>query len=221
MSLRRVLFLCVFFLVLSLLIILEVAAVAEANPLTRGLPSQGEFDLSIQSPSNNTLSKNVNIPLNFTVNYTEQWNLKPYWCRTASIASIEVYLDGILSIQHISNQVDYYLNGTKTTYAGQNGPNNYSDWINQTSLGQHMLNVTANFSVQYHSNTMSWNEHEVISKIVYFTVEQQEPSASPMPPSTTDLLSNLMPILAIAAVIVIIVVASASLVYFKRKRGKP
>jgi hypothetical protein len=85
MNLRRDLFLCASFLALSLLIIPQVVGVAEANPLTRGLPSQGEFDLSIQSPSNNTLFGNGDIPLDFTVNYTEQWNLKPYWCRTSSM----------------------------------------------------------------------------------------------------------------------------------------
>jgi hypothetical protein len=42
-----------------------------------------------------------------------------------------------------------------------------------------------------------------------------------MPSSDTDILSNSMPILAIAAAIVIMVVASASLVYFRRRKGKP
>jgi hypothetical protein len=65
---------------------------------------------------------------------------------------------------------------------------------------------------------MSWNEHEVISKIVYFTVEPQEPSDSTMPSSATNLLSNSMALLAIASLIVIVVVASILLVYFKKHK---
>jgi len=207
--------------VVSLLIGIQVVEVVDANPLSMGLPNQGEFSVTIETPSNNTIFKKSNIPLNFIVNYTEQWNLYPYWCRIASIASIDVYLDGNLSIQHTSNQVDYYLNGTKTTYTILDGPSNYSDWLNQTSPGEHMLNVTANFSVQYHGNLMSWSEQEVTSKIVYFIVEPQVASASPIPSSPTDLLSNSMALIAVVFVIVILVVVSVSLVYFRRRKDKP
>jgi cobalamin biosynthesis Mg chelatase CobN len=207
-------------LAISILIGIQAVEVVGANPLSLGLPNQGEFGVTIETPSNNTIFKKSNIPLNFTISYTQQWNSYPYWCSYASIASIEVYLDGNLSIQHTSHQVDYYLNGTKTTYARQNDQNNYSDWVNQTSSGQHMLNVTAHFTIQYHDNTMSYSYPKVISKLVYFTVEQQEPSASTMPSSATDLLSNSMPILTIAIVIVIVAVACVSMVYFKRRKGK-
>jgi hypothetical protein len=202
----------------SMLIGTQAIEVVDANPLSRGLPNQGEFGVTIETPSNNTIFKKSNIPLNFTISYNEQWNSYPYWCSYASIASIEVYLNGNLSIQHTSHQVDYYLNGTKTTYANQNDQNNYSDWVNQTSSGQHILNVTAHFTIQYHDNTMSYSYPKVVSKIVYFTVEQQEPSASTMPSSATELLSNSIPILTITTVIVIVVVASISLVYFKKHK---
>jgi hypothetical protein len=130
-----------------------------------------------------------------------------------------VHLDGNLSIRHISNQIDYYVNGTKTTYAGQSGSNNYSDWINQTSLGQHMLNVTANFLIQHHDNTMSYSYHEVISKVIYFSIEPPKPSVSTTP--SFGLFSDSMALLAIVSLIVILAVASVSLVYFKRLKPKP
>jgi hypothetical protein len=217
MKRRYALFAVIF--AVSMLIGIQAIEVVDANPLSKGLPNQGEFDVTIETPSNNTLLKKSNIPLNFTIRYNEQWNSYPYWCSYASIASIEVQLDGHLSIQHTNHQVDYYLNGTKTTYIRQNDQNNYSDWVNQTSSGQHMLNVTAHFIIQYHDNTMNYSYAKVISKIVYFTVEIPEPSASTMP-SATDLLSNSIPILAITAVIAIVAVVSISLVVFRKRSQK-
>ncbi len=103
---RRYAIFAVIIATLMLTVGLQTVDVAEANPLSKGLPNQGEFGVTIETPSNNTIFKKSNIPLNFTISYNEQWNSYPYWCSYASIASIEVYLDGNLSIEHTSHQVD-------------------------------------------------------------------------------------------------------------------
>jgi hypothetical protein len=193
-------------IILSTILALVVSTidveVVDANPYPRdSLPDNGEFAVTIKTPNNNTLLRDGNIPLNFTVSYTEAWKAYPMWYYTASLSSIDVYLDG-----------------NKTGFDSQYGSNNYSGWINQTSPGQHMLNVTANFIIQYASFS---SFPKVVSKAVYFTVEQQEPIPSAVPSKDTDLLSNSMALLTIAIVIVVVAVASISLVYFKRRKGKP
>jgi hypothetical protein len=185
--------------VISLLIGIQAVEVVDANPIARdSLPNQEEFKVTIKTPYNNTSFKDSNIQLNFTVSFTEYWKAYPIGYYYASLSSVDVYLDRNLSVHY------------------KNHPNNYSYWINQTSTGQHILNVTANFVIQY-MGLGSSSYPKAISKIVYFTVEQQEPNPSTMPTSATDLLSNSMLILAIAAVIVIVAVAVVSLVYFKRR----
>jgi hypothetical protein len=188
--------------ILALVIGIQAVEVVDANPYPRdSLPDQGEFAVTIKTPNNNTLLRDGNIPLNFTVSYTEAWKAYPMWYYTASLSSVDVYLDG-----------------NKTSFDTQYGSNNYSGWINQTSPGHHVLNVTANFIIQYASFS---SFPKVVSKAVYFTVEQQEPIPSAAPSKDTDLLSNSMALLTIVIVIVILAVALVSLLYFKRRKGKP
>jgi hypothetical protein len=197
---RYALFVVMF--VVSMLIGIQAVEVVVANPYPRdSLPDNGEFAVTIKTPNNNTLLRDGNIPLNFTVSFTEAWKAYPMWYYTASLSSVDVYLDG-----------------NKTSFDTQYGSNNYSGWINQTSPGQHVLNVTANFLIQYASFS---SFPKVVSKAVYFTVEQHEPIPSAVPSKDTGLLSNSMALLTIAIVIVIVAVASISLVYFRRRKGKP
>ena len=213
--------------VISILIGVQAVEGVDANPVPWSYtPNQENPILAIETPQNHSNYK-CNVNVNFSVTTPVSWNAY-YQPLTPSriyyigeLDSIQVSLDG--------NLIKRYQ------YSDLN-QDRYILTLNDTSTGSHELNITL-LSFTYakgekydttaiDTNGISNGLHvykypNIVTDIVYFTAEQQEPSASTMPSSATDLLSNSMPILAIAAVIVIVAVAFVSLVYFKRRKGKP
>ncbi len=215
-------------LVLSLLVLLQGLQVLDANPVPWPYkPNQESPILAIETPQNHSNYK-YNVDVNFSVTIPDSWNAHYHPLTPSEIHyigeldSIQVNLDGnLIRLYQYSdlNQDKYVLP------------------LNGTSIGSHSLNITL-LSFTYakgekfddtaiDTNGISDGLHvykypNIVTDIVYFRVEQQQPSPSIMPSSTStaDLSTNSVPILAIASVIVIIAVASIVLVYFRR-RGTP
>jgi hypothetical protein len=216
----------------SLLIGLQAVEVVDANPFVwPTTPNQDKPTLAIKTPQNNEVLNTIDNPyLNFTVNNPQSWYKVHSSMMTFELGlttSVDIYIDGNLS-NHFIDHHDY----TNPAYDFTN----FSVNLNQTNPGSHSANVTVYAYTLYlgppidkthvlRENTTDGPLYKfpmVVSETVNFTINKQiEPSSSIMPSLSTDLLSNSMLILAIASVIIIVAVASLSLVYFRRRRGKP
>ena len=216
----------------SMLIGIQAVEVVDANPIVwPTTPNQEKPTLAIKTPQNNAVLNTTDNPyLNFTVNNPQSWykvHSSMMIIELGLTTSVDVYIDGNLS-NHFVDHHDY----TNPAYDFTN----FSVNLNQTSPGSHSANVTVYAYTIYlgppidkthvlRENTTDGPLYEfpiVVSDTVNFTINKQiEPSPSITPPLFTEPLSNSMALLAIASVIVIIAVASVSLVYFKRRKGKP
>jgi hypothetical protein len=223
--------------ILVLVISVQVVEVVKANPIIPypTTPNKEKPTVEVQLPQNYSTYNDSCISYNFIVTQPKSWNfVYMIWHCIGELNSVDVYLDGNLTIHYSTDNI--YLNGnmsrfpkTTETYTFR-----FIDWINHTTPGQHVLNITVlsqtyNIGEAYVGNhtygrtdgKVIYSYPIIVSDVAYFTVEQQQPSPSTMPSLATDLLSNPMSLLAIGSVIVIIIItiASVSLVYFKR-RGK-
>ncbi len=209
----------------SILMVIQAVEVADANPVPWPYkPNQESPILAIETPQNHSNYK-YNVDVNFSVTIPESWDAHYHPLTPSEIHyigeldSIQVNLDGNLIKRYQYNDLNQ---------------DRYILPLNDTSTGSHSLNITL-LSFTYakgekfdntaiDTNGISNGLHvykypNIVTDIVYFTVEQQQPSPSIMPSSTTtaDLSTYSVPILAIASVIVIIAVASTVLVYFRRR----
>jgi hypothetical protein len=216
----------------SILIGIQAVEVVNANPFVwPTTPNQEKPTLTIKTPQNNAVLNTTDNPyLNFTVNNPQSWYKEHFSGLIIELGLTtlaDVYIDGNLS-NHFVDHHDY----TNPAYDFTN----FSVNLNQTSPGSHSANVTVYAYTLYlgppidkthvlRENTTDGPLYEfpiVVSDTVNFTINKQnEPSPSIMPSLFTEPLSNSMGLLAIASVIVIIAVASISLVFFKRRKGKP
>ena len=218
--------------VISILIGIQVVETVEANPFVwPTTPNQEKPTLAIKTPQNNEVLNNTDNPyLNFTVNNPQSWykvHSSMMIFELGLTTSADVYIDGNLT-SHFVDHHDY----TNPAYDFTN----FSVNLNQTSPGSHLANVTVYAYTIYlgppidkthvlRENTTDGPLYEfpiVVSDTVNFTINKPiEPSPSIMPSLFTEPLSNSMSLFAIASVIVILAVASVSLVYFRRRRGRP
>jgi hypothetical protein len=218
------------------LIGIQAVKVANANPVPwPATPNQEKPTLTIKTPQNYTTYNDSTVSFNFTVTAPTSWNKIQHmfeWYYLGKIASVNQYLDGKLINGNLTDYSRIYISGSS-----------YSVKLNQTSPGQHSLNVTVqsytyyrepiygNSSIpsgiidEYIINGVSvqqviYQYPIVVSDIVYFTVEQPTPTQGGIGTGSNYLLNQTNLIL-IATVITIVAVASVSLVYFRRRKGKP
>jgi hypothetical protein len=223
-------------LVISILIGIQTVELVDANPvLWPSTPNQEKPTLTTKTPQNYTTYKDSTVYFNFTVTAPSSWDKVQHmfeWIYTVGkIASVNVYLDGKLINGNLTNYSRIYISAS-----------NYSVKLNQTSSGQHSLNVTVQ-SYTYYREPIYGNSSipsgiideyilngvtvqqiiyqypNVVSDVVYFTVEQSTPTQNSNA-TGFDYLLNQTNLILIATVIIIVVTASVSFIYFKR-RGKP
>jgi hypothetical protein len=233
---RKRVFIAVSILVLSLLVMLQGFLVSDANPVPwPSTPNQEKPTLTIKTPQNYTTYNDSTVHFNFTVTAPISWNKIQHmfeWIyNVGKIASVNQYLDGKLINGNLTDYSRIYISGSS-----------YSVKLNQTSPGQHSLNVTVQ-SYTYYREPIYGNSSIpsgiideyiingvtvqqviyqypiVVSDIVYFTVEQPTSTQSAYS-ADTDYFLNQTSLISIAIVIVIVAVASIALVYFKRRKSK-
>jgi hypothetical protein len=219
----------------SMLIGIQAVKVANANPVPwPSTPNQEKPTLTIKTPQNYTTYNDITVSFNFTVAAPASWNKIQHmfeWYYLGKIASVNQYLDGKLINGNLTDYSRIYISGSS-----------YSVKLNQTSPGQHSLNVTVqsytyyrepiygNSSIpsdiieEYIINGVSvqqviYQYPIVVSDIVYFTVEQPTPTQNSNA-NGSDYLLNQTNLILIAIVIVIVAVASISIVYFKKHGGR-
>ena len=207
--------------------------VVRANPVPwPSTPNQEKPTLTTETPQNYTTFNDSTVYLNFTVTAPSSWNMIQHmfeWYCVGKIASVNVYLDGNLINGNLTNYSRIYISGPS-----------YSVKLNQTSSGQHLLNVTVQSYTYYREpiygnasidsgiidvniiNGVSVRQviYEypiVVSDIVYFTVEQPTPTQNANA-TVSDYLLNQTNLILISVVIVIMDIASISLVYFKKHK---
>jgi len=223
-------------LAIIILIGIQTVEVVNANPVPwPSTPNQEKPTLTIETPQNYTTYNDSTIYFNFTVTAPSSWNRVQHmfeWIYlVGKIASVNVYLDGKLNNGNLTDYSRIYISGS-----------NYSVKLNQTSAGQHLLNVTVQSYTYYRepiygnssipsgiidvnningvSVTQVIYEYPiVVSNIVYFTVEQPTPTQNSNA-INSDYLLNQPNLILIVIVIAIVAVASVSLVYFKRRKSK-
>ncbi len=232
-------------LAISILIGIQVVEVVDANPVPwLSTPNREKPTLTLQFPTNQTTYK-TEVPVDFNVTAPESW--ATYATRlvgtnhyVGEVKYIAVYLDSKPLINYTTGRIVSYFYGNKTNYyiSGFDGKSaHYSFNLNQTTSGNHALNVTV-FSYTYADGDptddtaiafetglingepiYAYKYPNVVSEVVHFTVEQPTPTQNPNANGSAYLLNQTNLIL-IAIVIVILAVASISLVYFKRRKGK-
>jgi hypothetical protein len=208
-----------FFVVLTL----GSLQIAGANPVPWSFTPNEELPtLTIQTPQNYSTSKDSNVALNFMVTWPDSWNkIYWYWHVVGEVVSVDVFLDGNISVHYTKHQTDLYLNGNKTTQHNGNDLVNFSLSLNQTTTGTHTLKVTV-LSYTYYkgilqnasdteSGTTSngkpiYQHPRVVSDTVYFTVGEIAQNTEPTPtvpefPTTLPItLATIAAILAVAVV---------------------
>ncbi len=218
----------------AILVLVISVQVVDANPVPfTQTPNLEKPILITASPQNySTYTKN-DIALNLTISQPNSWNAANWlWHYVGEINKVEIYLDGNQTAEYTPNHIYKYLNGNKTMIYPASVEDEFSlstlyDWINQTSIGKHMLNVTVishTYSSQQYpgSNVKEGAIYDgkpiyeypiIVSDTIYFTVSSND-AVNPAPSPT-------IPEFAVASVLLVLVVASISLVYFKRRMGKP
>jgi hypothetical protein len=181
----------------------------------------------VETPQNNTvIAFNASdVWLNCTIANPDSWTIQYLvTIPLVRVQSLEAQLDGnSVYLGRYQDKCSVKLN------------------LNQSAPGLHTLNVTV-FLNSYYRGAAYNGSHVVaddimsssgpvyqypwaISEIVYFTVEQPTPTQSnPTINTGPTLPAELNPLLAyilLAIVIAIVAVASISLVYFRRRKGKP
>jgi len=224
-------------LVISILSAMQVELV-DANPVPwQSTPNTEKPTLIIKSPQNySTYSANSSIYFNITAISPASWN--------ATHMGVVHYIGGMgqLKVYIDNNLLPWDI--CKTNVSIDRSISSASFWLNQTALGQHILNVTVESLTLYHgppyNNThilssiasSSGPVYEypiVVSDIVYFTKGQQSaptPTQTSNPTPTTPYLPpndrnapHLEPtfyLLPISVIIAIIVIAI--IIY---RRGRP
>jgi hypothetical protein len=216
-DMRRIAVLAVL-LTISVLVGTEVIGVAEANPVPwASTPNLEKPTLTIHSPQNNT-EYNSSMVLNFTVTKPDSWNaVHMFSYYVGAIHSVDVFLDG----NHV--------------YCEREGPN-YSANLTLASSGPHFLNITVLGYTYYRGaiynncsliapihdevningvtkvNTI-YEYPRVVSDTVNFTVDSND-VINPAPSPT-------IPEFPVTGILWVFAVASVSLVYLKRRKGKP
>ena len=221
-------------LILILLALLLVGVgsfnVAKANPVPwPETPIQDKPSLTIESPTNNTLSKKEYIYINLTVTEPDSWRregemmIPSYFAR---IASVNASLDGnTVYSSTYSPDVNY-----SEVEVWDDGANHFSI-PQQPSIGLHVLNVTV-ISYSYYRGPAYNGSHIlsditsssgpvyqyplVVSDIVNFTV-LGEPSSSPNPQENEQQLFPTT-LVATASGISVTVVCLGLIVYLKKRK---
>jgi hypothetical protein len=216
-------------ILLVLVGIMPIAGV-DANPYPipwSPTPNQDKPTLSINSPKNYSTIEKGKVLVDFNITVPQSWDpvFFPGIHYIGELNSVDVYLDGNLSIHCINYQMDVYSNGNKSTYYSDEPGSNLSHLsivLNNTDLGVHTLNVTALSYTYYTEGNSSiqtsmtsdgkpiYRYPIVVSDMVSFTVKQ--------PTNNSFLDSVFLP--ATITVIAIVAVASLSLVYYKKRGGK-
>jgi hypothetical protein len=193
---------------ISLLIGLQVVEVVDANPFNL----KPVYDtISIQLPQNDSINTNP-ISLNFSVKRSDYTTACVYHYRIDGNASQRVNQITIITQTEIKNDANYHPYTDYTLEGNTVLPYLAEGWHNLTvyELG------SATVSFYVNANSTSTSPTPNISTI---------PSLSTNPASSqsiiSDLLSNQTNLLLIAIVIAIVAVALISLVYFRRRKGKP
>ncbi len=220
-------------LAISLLIGIQAIEAVEANPVPwQSTPNLDAPTIKVQSPLNNTIYQNSSVLLDFTVTKPSSWKNYMAIPVVGDIHSIEIRLDGNLENDTLFRMKDFTQNQLIQNLT-----------LSQVSPGLHTLNITV-LSYTYYKGPAFNNTHIisdirdfsnfngvnsentiyqypiVVSTITYFTVEQPTPTQSPIAPGS-DYLLNQTNLILVATVIAILAVSVVSLVYFKRRKGKP
>ena len=191
----------------------------------------GKPMLALESPKNSSTYIAGGLPVDFTATAPKAWDptFFPGIHYVGEIHSVDVYLDGNLTIHDANDQVFLYSNGIfKIAYTPEES--NSHVWhlttlLNKTAPGTHTLNVTVVSDTYYSGSVFGDSSIKTsmasdgkpvyrypifVSDIVNFTVQQPEDQTNFLPSQTT--------LTTIPIVIVIAAVASILLVYFKKHR---
>ncbi len=126
----------------SILIVVQTIEAAKANPVPwPSTPNQEKPTLTIKTPQNYTTYNDSTVSFNFTVTAPASWNKIQHmfeWYYLGKIASVNQYLDGKLINGNLTDYSRIYISGSS-----------YSVKLNQTSPGQHSLNVTVQSYTYY------------------------------------------------------------------------
>ena len=176
------------------------------------------------APQNYSTYNTSNIPLNITVKQPDTWDATNWlWHYVGEVNSVDVSVDGNISAHYSAYQIVKYSNGNKTTTYPNDPPFSVvsiCDWINQTTLGMHTLNVTVMSHTYSLSNYPGSNVKEgamydgnpiyeypiIVSDTIYFTNE-----VNPTPTPTVPEFSSWTILL-----LALIIVSTGLLVYFKK-----
>jgi hypothetical protein len=234
---RKRVFPAAFILVLSLLM-LQGLQVLEANPIP--WPTAPIFDkptITMEAPQNNTVFayNATDVWLNFTIEEPNSWIMPDL----IPVPAVDVeYAQAQLDGNNISLA---WTNGGCVSLAWNRVGYSAKLNLNQTAPGLHSLDVTllldsyyrgpaynGTHTLAHHIYSSSGQIYQypwTVSETVYFTVEHPTPTQSIPTINTGSMLpvelNPAIPYIILAVVIAIVAVACISLVYFKRKRGKP
>ena len=218
----------IFIVALAVSVLIGVQTIAYANPFVgfegKGIdpvPGTKPPTITIYIPTNNTTYFSSNITVSF---YASRPQLANAW---SSIIYAGYTLDNGKEVKVYSiyddEPVSVGVAELNKTFA-----------ISSLPEGKHSLTIrtfgTVMPNTKYDGQWHSPNKIGVFTmesnSTIQFTVNSQsaiEPSQSPQATQTTDTSYSLNPIAiaSIAILIVIVAVASISLVYFRRRKGKP
>jgi hypothetical protein len=211
------------FLIIALLTISLLLEVSRANPIAwPTIPNKEKPILEIKTPQNNmSFDASDSIYLNFSVTEPESWNVSymniPF---IGEVNSVDVSLDGNLNNHLMNHQV-------LSKYT------EYSVLLNQTSPGQHSINVTVYSNTHYlgppidgynvtHIGTNKgplYNYPITVSQEANFTINPpNQQNTSTQPPESTQ--TNDITTWELAFVIAVVVGVVPSLILFCYKRHK-
>ena len=241
---RKIVFASAVILLLSLLTMLQVVEVAEANPVPYPPTPNTELPtLEIQTPeSYSPLYANNTLELNFTVTQPNSWI--SYYMGFMPIVGrcyVYVYLDGYLKTGFPSTHdiVDDYNVTFRNLTSVQHTVIIDVYALTFSQIGDYQSNVTqtVSFIVNSSSQTIEFNEDPVV------TIRGQYPSPTSTTSPNSTLTPSIMPTLstsstptitptipnsswlhqtaltAIVIAVVIMAIALVSLVYFKRHKS--
>ena len=228
MKRRYSLFVVIF--AVSFLIGIQTVEVAEANPFPipwPSAPNQEKPTLVLGNPQNGSIYNGGSLPVDFTVTAPRAWDATyfPGIHYVGEIISVDVYLDGNLSIHDANHQVIIYSNGTKIIYYPEDFESNIwhlTTLLNQTAPGTHTLNVTVSAKTYYtdpvygdaSNKTPMTSEGKPIYQYPIFVSDKVNLTVlQPKDPISFSLSQTTLTTIAI--VIVMVAVASIALVYFK------
>ncbi len=206
----------------SILIGIQAVKVIEANPVIwPTTPILDKPTVTIESPTNNTAYNNSEIYVNLTVTNPDSWRREgemPISPSNGVVKSVTIYVDGSSIFSTSSPNINF-----SAVKIWDDGSRHYSI-PNQSSPGQHVLNVTV-LSYSYYRGPAYNGSHlvsdiysssgpvyqypMVVSDTVYFTTQQPE--------NQTSFQLNQTTLTALAIVIVIVSLTSASLVIRRKK----